>query len=234
MRVLEDWQSTIANNLANSSTPGFQKNTFAIASREKPLVKTPMPLQPLTPLALGQPIRVVSDGEVRVTGNPFDMAVHGGAFFAVRNDEGQTLYTKDGEFRLNAEGVLINKMGYPVLADGDALALLPDAGPITVATDGTVSQDGENIGRISVFQFAEPNNLIRTNGSYFMDLNNNAGAQEVESPTILQGQLMGSSVSPLTEMVSMIEASRAYEITQKIIQENDERGGKVIQAFTVT
>jgi flagellar basal body rod protein FlgG len=233
LNVLENWQATIANNLANVSTPGFQKNSFQVASAEKPLTREPLNNHPLTPLPVGRPVRVFSDGEIRVTGNPNDFAIHGGGFFGMRDEAGQEVYSKDGSFQINAEGILVNKLGWPVLAEGGELALRQDGGPFTVHMDGTVTQDGENIGRISVYQFTNPNQLERGNGSYFYNPDNLAGVNEVEIPTIMQGQLMGSAVSPLSEMVSMIQASRSYELTQKVIQENDDRGQKIIQAFSV-
>lgn len=233
LHLIENWQATMANNLANVSTPGFQKNSFEVSSSNRPLTNHPVQNQPLTPLPMGRPVRVFSDGEIRVTGNPMDFAIHGGGYFGLRDTEGREVFTKDGEFKLNSEGILVNKLGYPVIADGDQLAARQDGGPLTIYTDGTVTQDNETIGRISVFQFADQQQLERLNGSYFFNPGNQAGQREDEFPNVLQGQLMGSSVSPLTEMVSMIQASRAYEVTQKVIQENDERGDQVIQAFSV-
>lgn len=232
LAVLENWQSTIASNLANASSPGYQPNTFAVSSAEKPLTKVKMPTQPLQPLVVGKATRVFQSGEVRVTGNPYDLAIHGDGFFGLRRPDGLTVYTKDGEFHRNADGDWVNKMGYRLIAEGDVLNVRLDGGQVTVNTDGTVSQDGENIGRISIFEFARPESLERGNGTYFINVDNRAGIREVEQPIVLQGQLIASGVEPLREMVSMIEVSRAYELTQKVIQENEQRGAKAIQAFS--
>lgn len=234
MRVLEDWQSTIAHNLANASTPGFQKSSFQISGkRVRPVAETEGPTEARTVLPTGLAVRRFGMGEIKVTDNPYEMAIHGEGFFAVQGEGGQTLYTRDGEFHRSEEGVLVNKMGYPVLADGGIIELDPTEGPFTVSPDGTISQNGQAVTRMSVYRFQNPEILQRGNGSYFIDANNEGGVQPVEFPVIRQYQLEMSSVAPLMEMVSMMEVSRAYEITQKLIQEDDERVGKAIQTFTV-
>ena len=229
---LENWQAMISNNLANASAPGFQKNTFEISS-STPEIPNGAPSHPFAAQPVGSVQRVFSDGHIQITDNPLDLAIHGGGFFALVGPEGETLYTKDGEFHLNSEGTLVNKAGYAVQADGDVLTVDLQQGPITITRDGSVNQDGQDIGRISVFNFTDPKALGQGNGSYFIDRDGLAGVAAVEFPTIMQGQLMGSSVAPLSEMVSMIQVSRAYEVTQKLIQESDERQGKAIQTFSV-
>jgi len=233
LQMLENWQATIAGNLANVATPGYQKTVFEVSmpgadGEPTQAVRSPEAKQPV-----GQVRQSFVDGSIRSTGNPYDMAVQGGGFFAVTDTEGRQLYTKDGEFHLDATGVLVNKMGYTVSAEGDTLQVNLEGGPITVSKDGTVSQQGENVGRISVYEFANPEALERMSGSYFSDAGEAARATEVENPTVLQAHLMGSTVSPMTEMITMIEVSRAYEITQKLIREMDERADRAIQTFSV-
>ncbi len=232
LAMLENWQAMISNNLANASTPGFQKSTFEISSTVQEDSEEGATNQ-LTPEPVGSIQRVFSDGQVRITDNPMDLAIHGGGFFALNGENGETMYTKDGEFHLNGDGVLVNKAGYAVQADGDVLTIDLQEGPITITQDGSVNQKGRDVGRLAIFDFSNPEALELGNGSYFFDRDGAAGVSEVEFPTIIQGQLMGSSVAPLSEMVSMIQVSRAYEISQKLIQEADERENKAIQTFSV-
>lgn len=231
MNLLENWQALISSNLANASTPGFQKSTFEISSTAPEASEETSSRH--MPLPVGSAQRVFSDGQIRTTGNPFDLSIRSGGFFGLTDDKGEQVFTKDGEFHLNNEGTIVNKMGWPLLAGGAPITIELQQGPITVATDGTISQKGQDVGRVSVYNFTNPQELDQGNGSYFFNPGNQAGMTEVEDPLVLQGQLMGSSVSPLTEMVSMIQVSRAYEISQKLIQENDQRRGTVIQTFSV-
>lgn len=234
MQALEHWQVAVSQNLANSSTPGYKPVEFAVTARDLPKVnKITETEYPKETLPTGSFSRSFRGGEVRITGNPLDMAVHGDGFFAVRGEGGQTYYTRDGEFHLSADGMLVNKMGFPVLAGGSEVEILPEDGPMTVHRDGTISQNGQNVAQLTVFRFSKPENLVGGNGSYFMDPEGAAGLQQVEDATIMQGQVEMSAVSPLREMVSMIQVARAYEMTSKVIQAEDSRLERAIQAFSV-
>tara|TARA_B110000208_G_scaffold13429_1_gene16404 strand:- start:16994 stop:17734 length:741 start_codon:yes stop_codon:yes gene_type:complete len=235
MQMLEEWQSTVANNLSNASTPGFQKTLYSVtADALKVTDAGEVKSAQSTALTLprGGASNSFVDGTIRVSGNPHDFAVKHGGFFAVNSPEGATFYTKDGEFQVNSEGVLINKAGYTVDVEGGELTIDVQQGPITVTRDGSVNQNGQSLGRISAYSFTAPENLVRLSGSYFAD-NGNSGSSLMEDPVVLQGHLMGSATSAMAEMVSMIQISRAYEVSQKIIQESDERLDRAIQTFSV-
>jgi len=236
MQVLESWQSTIASNLANASTPGYQKSNFSISAPKSASdnnLSAAGARNGLT-LPVGRITPSFADGGIRTTSNPTDFALGNGGFFAVSGDAGERLFTKDGEFHLDSEGVLVNKMGYTVDVEGGELTVDLQKGPITVTSDGSVSQDGASLGIISSYAFSNPNELERLSGSYFSDSKGSAGERLMEEDAaVMQGHLMGSSISALGEMVSMIEASRAYEMGQKLIQESDQRLSDAIQAFSV-
>lgn len=235
MMMLEAWQSSIADNLANASTPGFQKTLFAASGAPQgpqSTVSIGTDEQKQLILPEGRVSQSFSNGPIRNTGNPHDFAIKDGGFFALTTPTGERLFSKDGEFRVNTDGVLVNKMGYSVDVDGAELNIDLQQGPVTVTRDGSVNQEGQSLGRISAFSFSQPNQLIRVSGSYFSDPGN-AGQTQIEEPTILQGHLMGSSTEAIKEMVNMIQVSRAYEMSQKVIQENDERLNQAIQAFSV-
>ena len=87
--------------------------------------------------------------------------------------------------------------------------------------------------QISVYSFENPAALSGVIGSAVADPLGRAGPRLLETPTVNQGHLEMSNVSPMKEMISMIEISRAYEIAQKAIQQEDERRDKAIQAFSV-
>jgi flagellar basal body rod protein FlgG len=235
MLMLEAWQSSIADNLANASTPGFQKTLFTasgVTGEGDALRSAAMGHNKQLILPQGQVTNAFVDGAIRVTGAPYDFVIEDGGFFGVTTSSGERLFTKDGEFRISSEGILTNKMGHFVDVDGAELTIDLEQGPITVTRDGTVNQDGQNLGRISAFSFGRPSELIRLGGSYFSDPGSAEQAQ-MENAVVLQGHLMGSSTSAISEMVSMVQVSRAYEMSQKLIQESDERLNQAIQTFSV-
>jgi flagellar basal body rod protein FlgG len=235
MQTLEAWQSTIAGNLANASTPGFQKTLYSVSGTERGVQSTGSVRQANRSelvLPSGQVSHSFANGAIRVTQNPNDFAIEGGGFFGLTTSSGDRIYTKDGEFHVNEEGTLVNKLGYVVDVEGGELNVDAQQGPITVTRDGSVNQKGQSLGRISAFSFSSPNELIRLSGSYFSD-SGTAGATMVEDAVVLQGHLMGSSIVPMDEMVSMIRVSRAYELSQKLIQESDERLKQAIETFSV-
>lgn len=234
MQVLEDWQAMIAHNLANSSTTGYQKATFKVEGRAAGAVsRTSGTEQAQTMLPTGKAFRSFQPGEIRVTDNPYDFAIHGEGFFALQGEDGQILYTRDGEFHRNSEGVLVNKLGYPVLSEGGPIEIRSEEGPVTLSLDGTLSQNGQSIDNLGIYRFNDPDQLHRGNGSYFIDPDNAAGRELMENPSVRQNQLEMSTVAPLSEMVSMIQVSRAYELTQKMMEEDEDRVRQAVQTFTV-
>lgn len=235
MQVLEAWQSSVADNLANASTPGFQKTLFSVTGAIRSANSSaPNAESASNALVLpnAQITQSFANGSIRPTQNPNDFVIEGGGFFKLSPPSGQALYTKDGEFHINSEGILVNKLGYVVDVEGGELSIDPQQGPITVTRDGSVNQDGQSLGRISAYSFSAPDALFRVSGSYFSDPGS-AGAAPMDDPIILQGHLMTSAVTAMGEMVSMIQVSRAYEMSQKVIQESDERLDQAIQTFSV-
>lgn len=229
MEALENRQSVVANNLANSSVPGFQKTLFAVsgsqmADRSRGVSEAY--------LLNGEIERSLQSGAVKVTGNPNDFAIQGEGYFQLQAPGAENFYTRNGEFHVNAEGQLVNSDNLPVLGEGGPINIDLELGDFSVAQDGTVSQDGQQIAKLAVYRFNDPEALKSYMGTSFADPNGDAGPQIVEMPTIRQGQIELSNVSPMQEMISMIEISRAYELAQKSIQQSDELTEQMIQTAT--
>jgi len=233
LQALEQWQSLTAHNLANSSMPGFQGGTFSIEGVQPGAFSKPVAGDTADLILRGSLQRSMGSGEVKVTGNPNDLAIQGEGYFSVRSDEGEVYYTRNGEFHPNSEGEIVNAQGFPLLAGGGPIQVNTQDGPFTVAQDGTVSQGGQQLAQISVYSFENPAALSGVIGSAVADPLGRAGPRLLETPTVNQGHLEMSNVSPMKEMISMIEISRAYEIAQKAIQQEDERRDKAIQTFSV-
>lgn len=235
LRGLEQYQNIIANNIAASHVAGFKKATVsfeAIEGGEIPRsthdrLKNVMPGS--FPLLKNQSDH--HEGALRETNNPLDLALRGDGFFALNNARGESVFTRNGQFYINSEGILVNSMGHQFSdMGGNPIETLPGLGDVSVDKEGQVFQGTDLIGEIGVFTFDDPHTQLQRIGGGFIPKDDTVIPQEAEpgSFTILQGFLEDSNVSPIEEMIGLIEVSRAHEANQKMIQTFDENVGKAI------
>lgn len=209
--------SIIANNIANASTTGYRQEGLVFSEFVQ---RMPDQQQSLS-MAAGR-VRNTSylPGTMTTTGGPFDMAIDGEGFFLIQTPEGDRL-TRAGHFMPNAQGDLVTPDGHAVLdAGGAPLFVPPGASSVAVASDGTLSADGQLLGQIGVVQPAEDAQLIRAGGVHFRIEGAFAPAENAQ---VRQGMLEGSNVDPMTQIARMIEVQRAYEMGQSFAQAEDER-----------
>ncbi len=227
----------IANNLANVSTTGFKKSR---GSFEDLLYET-MPAggargeggRP-SELQVGSGTRMVgmsrdfTPGSVVSTGNALDMAIGGRGFFVVEDLDGQEFYTRDGSFRMNNEGDVVNQAGM-LLSPG--LSIPQDASEVSISASGDVvatfegSTDEVVLGTIRVVDFPNPGGLEAVGGNLYVPTPASGEPDEMyaeDGLQIMQSYLEGSNVDVAEELVDMIVAQRAYELTSKVVQSADE------------
>lgn len=203
-------------NVANITTPGF-KRRVAFSSL----------------LAAGGSTSTVAStvdftaGKLNETGNSFDLAIVGEGFFAVRTGD-RVAYTREGQFHRDPDGRLVNAHGY-VLQAGDGADLVLKGGALTVAADGTVSENGAPVARIGVFDVADRRALTPGESGQFTVADGNAAP--AQAPTIRQGALEASNVSVGDEMVALMQALRRAESGQRVAGVYDDLMGRVITAF---
>ncbi len=235
LRGLEQYQNIIANNIAASHVAGFKKVAVSfeaveggeIARSTHDRLRHEMPGS--FPVMKNQVDYL--EGELRETSNPMDMALRGEGFFALKNSNGDSVYTRDGQFYLNAEGTMVNSMGHEFSdATGASITVTPGQGDVLIDKEGQVFQGEQLIGQIGVFAFENPLLDLQKVGGGFIAQEENVlpEAVEPENFTILQGFLESSNVSAIEEMIGLIEVSRAHEANQKMIQSFDENIGKAI------
>lgn len=229
----------LANNLANAATPGFKRMlaTYEYTPPPAPgLAGVPAAaLPPLNPNVLmpGGILRVstvpdLRPGPMQPTGNPLDVAVDGDGFFVVQTPQGER-YTRNGSFSLDSEGRLTNQSGNLVLGDGGPIEVPPGA-LLSIATDGTLRADGNDLGRLRLVQPANARAFSPDGGSSFTIA---AGAQAPvavpeEDRRVAPGFLEGSNTNPISDLVAMITAQRVFEAGQRVISTTDETLGKNI------
>jgi flagellar basal-body rod protein FlgF len=224
----------ISNNLANSSTNGFKKDTVVFESFPSVLTKriydTPSASNPTGKIGtmelgsdVGEVFTYYNQGQMLKTNNNFDLAIQGAdtAFFTVgvtdENGNRKEYYTRDGAFVINQDQKLVTKDGYEVLGENGPIYL--EGEQFSVGGDGSIIQNGREVGKLKLRNFADQAVLKKV------------GANLVEAPEdaenlkftglVAQGYLEQSNVNIVKEMVDMISVMRAYEANQKILQAQD-------------
>ena len=188
LSALEHWQSVAAHNLANSSMPGFQGSTFSVEGVRPGSFANVLNGQPVNNLIHGQSARSMSSGEVKITGNPNDLAIQGPGYFSFRDDTGEINYTRNGEFHVDATGRLVNRRAFLV----GCWSTDPDqcTGWFFYGLTGwNVSQNGQQIAQISLYTFDNPEALSGSIGSAMVDPNRDAMPRILANPVINQGNL---------------------------------------------
>ncbi len=220
----------LANNVANISTIGYKgdRSIFQIPEEtESQSFETSIEgIQSLSPYA--PPFSTVIDfsqGAIRQTGNPLDVALNGSGFFSIQTPDG-VQYTRQGNFTLDSEGVLITPDGYPVLGEGGEITL--DEGTVEIDGQGGVYVDGDEVGRLQISDFTNPETLIKAGNGRFVGSDAAILGERPENSTVSQGYLETANVNPVRAMTEMIETSRAFEAYQKVIQSADEATSKSI------
>jgi flagellar basal-body rod protein FlgG len=231
----------ISNNLANVNTSGFKKSR---AEFQDLLYETLLPAgtsssqdtQIPAGIQLGHGTRpstvlkIFSQGNMENTQNELDLAIEGDGFFQITLPSGEIAYTRNGAFKLDSDGRIVNSDGFTMEPE---IAIPSDSMSISVGLDGTVSvlQAGEStpseIGTIELARFINPAGLISMGKNLFIpsEASGNeivGAAGEDGMGTLAQGFLEMANVSVVDEMVNMITAQRAYESNSKAIQAADD------------
>jgi flagellar basal-body rod protein FlgF len=209
--TLKRQMDVIANNIANSDTVGFKVESLTLGQD----VQSPQ-LQPgqgaAPPITFVHDVALARDfrqGALRQTGGPFDLGLQGDGFFQVETATGNRL-TRDGRFGLNAQGQLVDSSGNLVTqAGGQPIQVDPTKTSPQIAHDGTVSQDGQLIGKIGVFTVPDRTALTKVGGGLY-DFGLLTPATD-PTTVVQQGMIENANVDAIQQMTRMIEVSRAYE-----------------------
>jgi len=231
-------QDMLSNNLANAETPGFKPDWITLTERVAPIHADEtlgdgprLPYSLLDPASAGLSFSAArtdfSPGAIVVSDNPLDLAVDGNGFLSVRTDQG-VRYTRDGRMTTRADGALVSVTGgWEVLdADGEAVRIDRSSNaPLQIDASGRVRQGDVLLGELAFKDFADRSRLRKTGGNLF----DASDAQPIEPMGQLrQGMVEGSGVNPITDMVRMIEASRAYQLNASLITLQDQTLGRAV------
>lgn len=211
---------TVANNIANVNTPGFKARSLRFAEMLRGLAGQDTERSGLTSFAHDRGNTVdFGDGALEKTGAPLDVAVQGANLLVVQTPQGER-YTRDGGFRLDAQGRIVTRSGFPVLGDGGPITIAPGETNLAIADDGRVTSSGGEKGRLRLVSVADPATLIPEGDNLFAA---NAALQPAPPGTaVIAGHLERANVRPMMEISRLIEIGRAYASAASLMQRHDE------------
>lgn len=214
-----------ANNLANTSTPGFQALHLQ-AVTAKVAQSSDAPTADVAYVAMRGTWRDVGPGPIQRTGNPLDIALTGSGYFTVMTKNGPRL-TRDGHFTLDANGTIVDQDSEPLLdSTGQNLQIGAQDGTPSIAGDGTISGKQGVIGRIGVVAPPNPQDFTDEGGTL---LNPTAPTAPIAVPHLLQGAVNGSTTSAIGETVGMIRDTRQFQIMASMLKAESDRRQQAIQ-----
>ncbi len=242
MAAQQFYVDVIAHNLANVNTVAFKKMRPEFQDLIYLNLRSPVAAGQGAPIGLtvGMGVRTVGtqtifqQGNLQQTENPLDLALNGPGFFVVRGAEGAFFYTRDGSFKLDAEGRLVTSDGFFVQGEGNKDLQLPKgAQDILIGRDGTITcrepgkEEPREVGKLALVQFPNPAGLERVGRNLYRATPASGDPVQVGKDkgapvTVEQGFLESANVQVVEEMVDLITAQRAYELNSKVVQAADE------------
>lgn len=234
----------IAHNLANVNTPGFKRSRahfedllYQTVQGQQVLGQNDSQTAPAIQVGRGTRLAAVQrlheQGPIEQSGRNLDVAIEGDGFFQVQLPNGDLAYTRDGSLQISDQGMLVTNAGYALQP---AIRIPSDATELTISQTGVVSvRRGRDVtptevGRLELARFANPSGLVSL-GQNLLAPTASSGQPVLAFPNdegmgrLQQGSLEGSNVEIVQEMVEMIAAMRAYELSSKAVKTSDEMGG---------
>ena len=209
-------QDVISQNIAHASVPGYRSRGLVFQTFDQSLSQ-PTTLGGATTDIIGDQIAggysSYETGPVVHTGNPFDLALSGDGFFVIDGPNGP-LYTRNGLFQPDGQGVLKTKEGFTVAG---TITIPEGATKVDISQEGFVFADNVQVGQIQIVRFNNPQGLIPAGTAAYTA----GGAQQQANDgttTVMQGYVENSNVQIVTEMVNMIAGQRYYEAAQRAIR----------------
>lgn len=235
MYAQELFVDTIANNLANVNTTGFKKSRIEFQDLLYQTLRAPgvagAAEVPEMQIGYGtRPVaiqKIFSQGNISATSNPLDLTIEGEGFFQIqRPEEGIIAYTRDGSFKMDADGRLITADGFLMEPE---VTFPRDTRSVNISNDGKVwamvygETEPQEVGQIELARFVNPAGLENIGQNQYEE-SAASGTPILGTPSsqgfgdVIQGFLEVSNVEVVEEMVNMIVAQRAYEISARAIR----------------
>lgn len=239
----------ISNNIANMTTTGYKRQRaqfqdLIYQNKVRPGVTSsdigtivPSGIQLGLGVKPGSVYRINEQGPLAMTGNWYDLAIAGRGWFQVQMPDGQTAYTRDGSFQVNADGDIVTAQGYLI---EPGITIPADVTDVMISEDGMVQvkisgeTDIQEVGQIQLATFINDAGLDAIGNNLLLETPA-SGAPAVANPMdvgygkLQQGAREQSNVNVVDEITSLITAQRAYEMNSKVIQTSDDMLGTLTQ-----
>ncbi len=206
----------IAHNLANVSTVGYKRRSNAFS---KSLVAQGAVSKAETSGAADLYSTFdMSQGSVTESGRPLDFALYGEGFFVIETPEG-LLYTRNGMFRLEQNGQIVDSAGRIVAGESGPITIPANTGlsQISVSSDGSISAAGVPVGKFRLVDFKDNESELVASGLNCFQAPSSAAPEPAENLIVRQGFQENSNVQMVEELVDMIMVSRLYEANMKFM-----------------
>jgi len=205
----------VANNLANTSTPGYRGQrsifrSFLAAASGQPASNLNQAVNEYG--ILGGSQLDLTQGSLERTGNDLDFAIQGAGFFVVQNAGGR-FYTRNGNFQVSPQGQLVTASGDAVMGENGIIRIV--GGPVSVSPDGTVSVNGAVAGKIKMVEFAAGTPLESVGKTNYSAPPHSDSA--ATHSTMAQGVLESSNVNPVASAVELVSVQRYAEMMQRAL-----------------
>ena len=198
----------VSNHLANADTAGFKRDIISFDKEFRARMNTDL-----------------TQGSITRTGNELDIALKDEGFFKIDTSAG-IRYTRNGNFTLNSNGVLVDQSGNLVLGQGGAIVI--DGTNIDINTNGEIRIDGTLLDQLDIITFENLTMLQKEGGNNYAYKGDTRDEIAPLNIAVEQRAIEGSNVEVVEEMVSMIDHHRMYQTYQKLMQTFDEIDGKAI------
>jgi flagellar basal body rod protein FlgG len=172
-----------------------------------------------------------SQGSIHHTGRKLDMAIEGEGFFVIETPDGDR-YTRNGTFRTDENGKLVDFRGRTVAGEGGPITI-PDRYPLSalaVSQDGTLTISGREVGKLKVVSLEDNKALAPIGDGCYRLGDDDVEVEPVEAPVVHQGYSEKSNVNMVEELVDLMQVSRMYEANTKMMKKQDERLRTLMQA----
>ncbi|MCB5187989.1 flagellar basal-body rod protein FlgF [Methylobacillus caricis] len=235
MKHIMEQQATTSNNLANSTTTGFRSQIDSF--RAVPVISDGLPTRTfVVDSTVGANF---NSGVIQTTGRELDVAIRDRGWFAVQRTDGTEAYTRNGNFKLNENGVLQTQEGLTVVGDDGPITIPPES-KIAIANDGTVSAVSTNVipiitNLIGRLKLVNPNDsdLVRGSDGLF-EMKNRTPLEADANVTVASGALESSNVNVVEEMVNMITLARQFDLQTKLLQNAENNATKAGQILSLS
>lgn len=208
--------NTVAHNLANIETVGYKRTCNAFS-------RTLAAQGAGSQAEVGEGVSIESvldftQGSIIETGQPLDFALAGKGFFVVETPEG-ALYTRNGMFRLNQNGQIVDTAGRIVAGESGPITIPSSVGlsQISVSSDGSIAADGAAVGKFRLVDFGENENELRQAGTNCFQAPANIKPEAATKLSVKQGFEESSNVQMMEELVDMMMVARLYEANMQFV-----------------